>query len=86
MTTRNYSLVVGIALLSMLLTNFGFFVTPAISQGQEAADRTLCMEDCKYQYAGVMGQLWRLYFNCLTDCEKKMWKQWDKDMEKLQDG
>lgn len=83
MEKKNYVLVVGVMLLVILLTNFGLFIAPAISQENEGQERTLCIEDCKYLYAGVAGELWRLYFACLTDCEKKMWKQFDKDMEKL---
>jgi hypothetical protein len=84
MTRKNYALVAGVMLLAILLTNFGVFVASAISQENEGQERTLCIEDCKYLYAGVAGQLWRLYFACLTDCEKKMWKQWEKDMDKLE--
>ena len=28
--------------------------------------------------------MWRLYFKCIDDCEKKFWKEWQKDMDKLE--
>jgi hypothetical protein len=84
MTTKNFALTVIVMLVAVLLTNFGIFVPPAISYESAAQERTLCIEDCKYKYAGVMGDLWRLYFKCLDDCEKDYSRRWKKEMDKLE--
>lgn len=82
MTRNNYALVVGVMLLAILLTNFGFFTAPAISQENEAQDRTRCLQNCKNLFASTAGNLQNLYLNCLTDCENKMWQQFENDMDR----
>jgi hypothetical protein len=83
MTTKNYALTVIVVLLGVLLTNFGLFIVPAISQESVAQERTLCIEDCKYRF-WPPGEDWRLYFKCLDDCEKNYWKKWQKEMDRLE--
>ena len=84
MTIKNYVLIVAVTFLVIVFTNFGLFIVPAISQENVDQERTLCIEDCKYLYAGVLGEVWRLYFKCLDDCEKNSWRKWQEDMDKLE--
>jgi hypothetical protein len=97
MTTKNYALLTGAMLLSIVLTNFGLFVAPAVCYESVEEGRTFCIQDCKsrygvemYRYGGGGGGigggdsgLWRLYAKCIDDCEKKFWKEWDKNMDEI---
>ena len=46
MTTKNYSLLVGVMLLAILLTNFGLFIAPVFSSESVEQDRTVCLSRC----------------------------------------
>lgn len=94
MTTRNYSLIVGVMLLAILLTNFGLFIAPAISYESVDQDRTVCLSRCNnptgrgaemYFRGGGGGEnsLWRLRSICIANCEKRFWKEWQKEMDEI---
>jgi len=98
MTTKNYTLLTGAMLLSIVLTNFGLFVAPVVSYESVEQGRTLCIQDCKARYGidvnrgggrggggrgGGDSGLWLLYSKCIDDCEKKFWKEWDKNMDEM---
>lgn len=54
------------------------------------SDRYWCLYECRERYGinqmfGVGGgnpEVWRLYFKCVQDCERKFWKEWEKEMDK----
>jgi hypothetical protein len=83
MRIRPSIFIASVMVLGVLFTYFGLFIAPAISFESIDQERTLCIEDCKYRFWPV-GSDWRSYFKCLDDCEKKMWKQWQKEMDELE--
>jgi hypothetical protein len=91
MKTRNTMFIIGLMLIVILLTDFGLFVAPAISYESVDQDRTMCLRDCKDQFGidmmfrGSGGNSdWRLYFMCIDRCEKKFWKEWQKEMDQIE--
>jgi len=89
MTLINFAAVVAAMLGAIILTNLGFFAAPVNSSESVEQERTLCIQDCKDKFGvdmfwGGGGGDGRLYQMCISDCEKKFWKEWDKDMNKLE--
>jgi len=91
--TKRSIFIIGAMLLAILFTDFGVFTASVISYESVEQERTLCIKECKDRYgievmrgAGRGGDsgMWRLYFKCMDDCEKKFWKEWQKDMDKLE--
>jgi hypothetical protein len=82
------------AMLSIILgAGFQGLVGPAGAFESVEQERTWCIKECKDRYGvdvmwrgGGRGgdSMWRLYFKCIDDCEKKFWKEWQKDMDKLE--
>jgi len=93
MTTRKYALTVVAMLLAVLFTNFGIFVAPVVSSESVEQDRTACISTCNnptgrtemYCRGGGGGDngLWRLRSICIANCEKKFWKEWQKEMDEI---
>ncbi|MGA8830996.1 MAG: hypothetical protein ACLQT6_15040 [Desulfomonilaceae bacterium] len=88
MRTKNYSLVVGVILLAILLTNFGLFIAPVFSSESVEQQRTECLSRCNnpsgsdmYFYGGGGDSLWQLRAMCVNNCEKRFWKKWEKEMD-----
>lgn len=53
-------------------------------------DRYWCLWECRERYGlsplfrgGGSSEVWRLYAICVADCEKKFWKEWEKELEKI---
>ncbi|MFA6221924.1 MAG: hypothetical protein WC647_06385 [Desulfomonilaceae bacterium] len=94
MTTKNYALTVMVMLIAVLLTNFGLFIAPAISYESVEQGRTACLSRCNNPTGGGAGMyfrggggssdsLWRLRSICISNCEKKYWKEWQKEMDEI---
>ncbi|MGO8878361.1 MAG: hypothetical protein ACLPVO_18860 [Desulfomonilaceae bacterium] len=91
MTSNNYSLVVGAMLLAILLTNFGLFVAPVFSSETVEQQRTLCISKCNNptgseMYFGGGGEFYgllQLRAICISNCEKRFWKEWQKEMDEI---
>jgi len=94
MTTKNYSLLVGVMLLAILLTNFGLFIAPVFSSESVEQDRTVCLSRCNSptgrgaeMYFRGRGSgdnsLWRLRSICIANCEKRFCKEWEKGMDEI---
>ncbi len=96
MTTKNYALTVMVMFLAVLLTNFGLFIAPAISSEGVEQDRTACLSRCNSPTGGGAGMyfggggrggspdsLWRLRSICIANCEKRFWKEWQKEMDEI---
>ncbi|MFH0960720.1 MAG: hypothetical protein V1897_18700 [Pseudomonadota bacterium] len=94
MTTTNYSSVIGVMLLAILLTNFGLLVAPVISSDSVEEQRTNCLSRCNlpsgldtYSFRGGGGDgLWRLRSICIEKCERRFWKEWQKEMDEIEGG
>ncbi len=84
MRTKNYSLVVGVMLLAILLTNFGLFIAPVFSSESVEQQRTSCIQECQYRFLPA-GYNDRMYFRCIDGCENTYWKKRQKDMDKLKE-
>jgi hypothetical protein len=90
MTTTNYLSVIGVMLLAILLTNFGLFAVTAVSSEGVEQQRTACISRCNspsgidtYFYRGGADGLWRLRSICIEKCEKRFWKEWQKEMDEI---
>ena len=83
MTRKNYSLLIGAMLLAILLTNFGLFIAPAISSESLEQKRTQCIEECQMRFLPADRSTYLMYYRCMDNCEKKFWKKWDKQMDKM---
>ena len=54
-------------------------------------DRYWCLWECRERYGlnpmfrggGGSSEIWRLYAICVADCEKKFWKEWEKELERI---
>ncbi len=52
-------------------------------------ERYWCLYDCKerygleYMFRGGGGSMdvWRLYYACVSACERKFWKEWEKELD-----
>ncbi|MFH0958288.1 MAG: hypothetical protein V1897_06255 [Pseudomonadota bacterium] len=66
------------------ILNFAPLTVWADSDESIEPERTLCIEECRRTYWPMGTEAWRLYYRCIDDCEKKFWKQWDKNMKKLE--
>lgn len=82
----------GIAFIMVIFSN-GPLVNLAISSESVEQERTLCLQDCRDKFGyipflvrggGSEGN-WRLYFKCIDDCERKFWKEWQKEHDELED-
>ncbi len=85
----NFASVVAVMLGAIMLTNLVFFAAPVNSSESVEQERTLCIQNCKYKFGvdmfwGGSGGMGRLYQMCVSDCENNAWKEWDKDMNKLE--
>lgn len=92
MTRRRILVFFGVMLTVILGAGFQAFEGPAGAFENLEQDRTWCIKECKDKYGvdvmwrgGGRGgdSMWRLYFKCINDCEKKAWKEWQKDMDKI---
>ena len=93
----SYKLLKGwIAFFIILFLSDGLFVDTARSYESVEQDRALCLRDCREKFGylpywggggrgGVNEGNWRLYFKCIDDCEKKFWKEWQKEHDELGD-
>jgi hypothetical protein len=88
MTLINFAPMVGVMLAALILTSLGFFAAPVNSFEDVEQERSLCLQECKYKFGvdmfwGGSSGTGRLYQMCISDCENNAWKEWDKDMNKL---
>lgn len=81
----------GAILLIILGAGFQAFEGPAGAFESVEQERTWCIKECKDRYGvevmwrgGGGDNVWRLYFKCIDDCEKKAWKEWQKDMDEIE--
>jgi hypothetical protein len=85
----------GIAFFTILLLSYGPFIDPVSSYESVEQDRAICLRDCREKFGylpywggggrgGVNEGNWRLYFKCIDDCEKKFWKEWQKEHDELE--
>ncbi len=88
MTRKNYALITGAMLLAILLTNFGLFVAPVISDQTIDQDRTTCVQGC--QGKSGFGEYWAGVGNnslllqiCIDNCEGRFWREWQKEMDNV---
>lgn len=58
-----------------------------MSNKDVVGDRYWCLYECKERYGlgymfrgGGSTDVWRLYFACVTQCEKTFWKEWEKEV------
>ena len=82
------SLVVGL-FLGIASLAVPILSSPAAAQG--AFDRTTCLQGCAWlkptDARGAYGQ-WMNYQNCVSDCEKRFWADFDdktRDLERERD-
>ena len=92
MTTNKFLWVVAIMSLTIFAAHSGLFIGPAISYESVEQERAICIQDCKSRYGyspyfhgggGMSGTYW-VYAKCIDDCEKKFWKEWQKDQDKTE--
>ena len=92
MTVKCSVRIVSIILTTILATDFGLFLIPASSSESVEQERTFCLAECKAKFGmdiyasggGGTGVDWRLYFMCIENCERKFWKEWQKNMDELE--
>ncbi|MEI6133811.1 MAG: hypothetical protein WCP72_02470 [Desulfomonile sp.] len=81
-------------LITITLTGLGLFSGLAVSHESVEQERTLCMKECKDRYGidtmwggrgGGETSNWRLYFMCIDNCEKRFWKEWQKNTDEIDD-
>ncbi len=91
MTRRRILVFFGVMLTVILGAGFQAFVGPVGASESVEQQRTWCIKECKDRYGvdlmwrgGGADSMWRLYFKCIEDCEKKAWKEWQKDMDKIE--
>ncbi|MCL5126701.1 MAG: hypothetical protein M1511_19855 [Deltaproteobacteria bacterium] len=90
MTRRNYALITGVMLLTILLTNFGIFVASGIARESLDQSRTECLSRCNEPTGDLMSwggggddSILQLRAICVQKCENNYWKQWDKEMNNI---
>ncbi len=91
MESNNYSLFIGVMVLTILLTNFGLFVAPVFSSETVEQQRALCISKCNSptgseMYFGGGGgpdNLMQLRAICISNCENRFWKEWQQEMDKI---
>lgn len=80
-----------IALLVLLATPSLTIVARQIEPlGDAASSRQECLRDCREwlePFGGRGGrggwQQGRIYARCVAECERKFWKEWDREMQDL---
>jgi hypothetical protein len=92
MKRKNFAVTVVALFVGVLLTNFGLFIAPAISSESVDQDRTVCLSRCNNPTGAQMyfrgggggdNSLWRLRSICIEKCEKRFWKEWQKEMDQI---
>jgi hypothetical protein len=63
------------------------FKVPVFSQQEAAQNRSQCVRECRQKYGsdflwGGGGGNQQLYYQCLTDCDKKYWNELDEEIGK----
>ncbi len=58
-----------------------------MSDSDATTDRYWCLYECRERYGleymsrgGGPSEIWRLYFACVQACERKFWKEWEKEL------
>jgi hypothetical protein len=63
------------------------FIVPVFSQQDAAQNRTQCIRECRQKHGsdflwGGGGGNQQLYYQCLTGCDKKYWKELEEEIGK----